>query len=158
MKKALHKIAGVVLGPVCLLLWAGSGWADSAVPVDLVQVGKSFVTTMKIRRGDSVRILVKQKGDGLPDAIVISSYTPAQARLTRVAEAGVELKRWLKQDVETGQVLVYTVEESANIGVGIDGSTNSRQDVVRVGDHFEITFSSITERWILEVKFTTPEF
>jgi hypothetical protein len=158
MKKTRRRTAAAGLCSGVLLLWAGSGWADPAIPVDLVQVGQSFVTTTKIRRGDSIRILVKQKGNGLPDDLVVSSYTPAQTRLTRVSEAGAELKRWRKQDVETGQVLVYTVEESAHLGVGIDGSTNSRQEVVRRGDHFEMTFFSITERWILEVKFTTPEF
>ena len=148
-----------------LSLWVGSGlvsmrfaWADTPVPVELVQVGKSYVTTAKIRKGDSVRIRVAQKGDGLPDAIVVSSFTLAQTRLTREPEAGAELKRWPKQEVEPGQVLVYTLEESAHVGVAIDGSTNSRQNVVRRGDHFEMTFSSITERWILEVKFSTPDF
>jgi hypothetical protein len=126
--------------------------------VALVQIGRGFATTTELRPGDTVRIRVKEKGNGMKDAIALSAFTPAQIKLTRGSEAGVELKRWAKAEVEAGQVLVYTVEEPAHIGLELQGSTNSRMEVVRRGDFFEMTFSSITERWVLEVKFTSPEF
>ena len=141
-----------------LFVCAGVARADPALSADLVQVGKSYVTAAKIRAGDSVRVRVREKGDGMQDAIVIAAFTPAQARLTREPEAGVELQRWGKQEVEPGQVLVYTLKEAAHVGVGLAGSSNSRQAVVRRADYFELRFWSITERWVLEVRFTTPDF
>lgn len=131
---------------------------ETPAEIQLVRIGRGFATTTELRPGDAVRIRVKEKGNGMKDAVVLSAFTPAQIKLTRGSEAGVELKRWAKQDVEAGQVLVYTVEEPAHVGLELQGSTNSRMEVARRGDFFEMTFSSITERWVLEVKFTTLEF
>ena len=148
-------LAAVAVWSLALL----TAWPDKPMQnVNLVRIGRGFATTTKLRVGDILRIRVKEKGDGLQDAIVISSFTPAQIRLTRGSDAGAELKRWSKAEVEVGQVLVYTVEEPAHIGLELQGSTNSRLEVVRKEDHFEMTFSSITEKWVLEVKFTEPEF
>ncbi|HOW96906.1 MAG TPA: hypothetical protein P5567_13330 [Kiritimatiellia bacterium] len=152
------KIQLLILASVILLWSAARARPEPPADVQLVQIGRGFATTAERRPGDAVRIRVKEKGDGMKDAIVLSRFTPAQVKLTRGSEAGVELKRWPKAEVEAGQVLVYTLEEAAHIGVELQGSTNSRMEAVRRGDSFELTFTSITERWVLEVKFTSPEF
>lgn len=149
---------GCVLMLAGLLCSAGAVFPDAVRDVQLVRIGRGFATTTELRPGDAVRIRVKEKGNGMKDAVVLSAFTPAQIKLTRGPEAGAELKRWSKAEVEAGQVLVYTVEAPAHVGLELQGSTNSRMEVARRGDVFEMTFSSITERWVLEVKFTAPEF
>lgn len=154
----MHKRAwGLVL--VALVLATGRGGAEApALRPQLVRIGDGFATVTPLRAGDEVRVRVKVKGDGIGDAIVLSAFTPAQIRLLRGSERGEELTRWSKRSVEEGQVLVYTLAQPAHIGVELRGVTNSRMAVERRGNVYEMVFTSIGQRWELEVKFTAPEF
>jgi hypothetical protein len=129
----------------------------AAEEIELVEVGKSFVTTEKLKEGDEVRIRVKKMGDGLGDMIFVSQFSPSQVRFMFESTKGLSLKEWAKNDIEEGQVLIYTVEEPAHVGVGM-GNTYTRNKAQRKGDHFEMTFSSVLHTWVLEVKFAKPEF
>lgn len=154
----MHKRMGELV-LTALLLAAGRGGAEApALRPELVQIGDGFATATPLRAGDEVRVRVKVKGDGIGDAIVLSAFTPAQIRLLRGSERGVELARWSKREVEDGQVLIYTLAQPAHIGVELRGVTNSRRAVERRGDVYEMVFTSIGQRWELEVKFTAPEF
>lgn len=131
---------------------------DEEQPIQLVQVGQYFVTTVKLKEGDEVRIRVKQKGDGIGDRVVLAGFTPAQVRFTFESNEGMVLEEWEKRDLEEGRVLVYEVEETTHIGVGIAGTRYNRCSAKRDGDVFEMTFSNIHYTWELEVKFVEPEF
>lgn len=141
-----------------LLLALAARAGDQGEDLQIVKIGNNFATTTPLLEGDEVRIRVRRKGDNIGDTIVLAGFSETQVKYPIGSNRGVPLKTWSKQDIEENQVLTYTLEEPAYVGIGMGGNTYTRSDAVRKGDHFEMTFSSVLHQWVLEVKFVKPEF